>query len=206
MNVLMRKVPYLIANPIYDGVFKALLTDLDLARDILSVLLGLEIGSLRFASLEVAARKAAPEHEARSRKTIPVPMRLDFCAVIRTAEGAFRQVLIELQKTRLSGDILRFRHDLEERYIKLEEVTLEAGSVRAEPLPLFCVYLLGFEIDGRLPMVTRLERRYLDAVRKEFVEFGDAVRPDWPEPLTHDACFAQISRIRREAGGNTALE
>jgi len=40
---------------------------------------------------------------------------------------------------------------LAERCGALEEVVRDDGSTRAEPLPLLCIYLFGFEIDARLP-------------------------------------------------------
>jgi len=196
-------VRYLIANPIYDAVFKALLADLELARQFLSVILGLEIISLRFTSQEVSPKRPVA---ADSKGPLPGAMRLDFCAVIRTTDGLHRQVLIELQKSRFSGDILRFRHYLAERYTTLEEVKLDDDFTRAEPLPVLCVYLMGFEIDARLPVVTRVERHYVDAVSGGVVSLANASRPAWIEGLTHDAWFIQIPRICGQAGDRTALE
>jgi len=56
------KQPYLIANPIYDGVFKALMEDLEIARGFLSVVLGLVIESLRFTlNSEMETAHAKPQ-------------------------------------------------------------------------------------------------------------------------------------------------
>jgi len=202
--------PYLIANPIYDAVIKALLDDAVIARGFLSVLLGLPIVSLRLVSREVPARSPARPGDADDvARPLPGTLRMDFCAIIRTVTGVPRQVLIEVQKTRLSGDILRFRHYLANRYATLEEVEIGDGDglLRPEPLPLLCVYLLGFEADPRLPMVTRVERRYLDAVSGlplDPAAFPAESRPALLEGLTHDAWFIQIPRIRGR--GPTALE
>ena len=206
----MPTLPYLIANPIYDAVFKALLADLDLARQFLSVILGLEIVNLRFTSQETSAKSPVPSGESPAGVSLSSGMRLDFCAVIRTGDGQSRQVLIELQKSRYSGDILRFRRYLAERYTALEEIVHDDGSIRAEPLPILCIYLMGFEIDARLPVVTRVERRYVDAVIGGVVSLPNATRPAWIEGLTHDACFVQIPRIRggcvKPGSDGTALE
>ena len=203
----MPTLRYLIANPIYDAVFKALLAELELARPFLSVLLGLDIVNLRFASQEVHAKTpVASGAEGAGERRLAGTMRLDFCAVIRTADGVHRQVIIELQKSRLSGDILRFRHYLAERYTTLEEVTREDGSIRTEPLPILSVYLMGFEIDPRLPVVTRVERRYVDVVGGGELILPNATRPDWIEGLTHDAWFIQIPRIGARGTARTPLE
>jgi len=198
MNFRSRmKQPYLIANPIYDGVFKALMEDLEIARGFLSVVLGLVIESLRFTSRETSS---VPPGIAGDVPGITASctsiLRLDFCAVIRTPEGGQAQVIIELQKTRLSGDIMRFRHYLATRYVT-REIPLDApAGARPEPLPVLCVYLLGFVVDKRLPLVTRVERRYVDAVSGLPIELPAARRPDFVERLTHDAWFVQIPRIR----------
>jgi len=83
---------------------------------------------------------------------LPGALRLDFCAIIRTADGLHRQVLIELQKSRFSGDILRFRHYLAERYTTLEEIA-RAMTIRPGPSPCrSCASTSSaFEIDRRLP-------------------------------------------------------
>jgi hypothetical protein len=197
---------YLIANPIYDSVFKRLLADLELARLLLSVLLGLEIVSLRFASQEIPAKAPLPGSGSASGTPPLSAMRLDFCAVIRTVGAGCRQVLIELQKSRLSGDVLRFRRYLAERYTVLEEIVRGDGSIRNEALPILSVYLFGFEIDPRLPVVTRVERRYVDGIGgTELVLPGDT-RPAWIEGLTHDAWFIQIPKIRGIGQGRSSLE
>jgi hypothetical protein len=211
MTCSMPILPYLIANPIYDAVFKALLADLDLARQFLSVILGLEIVNLRFTSQEAPAKSPVSSADSPAGVSLSCGMRLDFCAVIRTGDGQSRQVLIELQKSRFSGDILRFRRYLAERYTTLEEIVHDDGSIRAESLPILCIYLMGFEIDARIPVVTRVERRYVDAVSGGVISLPNATRPAWIEGLTHDACFVQIPRIRgggsnEPAADGTALE
>jgi len=203
----MPALRYLIANPIYDSVFKALLGDLELARPFLSILLGLDIVNLRFTSHEVPAKTpVAGSAEEGPDGGLAGTMRLDFCAIIRTADGLQRQVLIELQKSRISGDMLRFRRYLAERYTMLEEVLRDDGSIRAEPLPILSVYLMGFQIDPRLPVVTRVERRYIDGIGGGVLNIPNATRPGWIEGLTHDAWFIQIPQIRRAGSGRTALE
>jgi len=201
--------PYLIANPIYDGVFKALMEDLEIARGFLSVVLGFVIESLRFTSRETTSVPPGISGDvpgiAASCTSI---LRLDFCAVIRTADGGQAQVIIELQKTRLSGDIMRFRQYLATRYAAREIPLDSLPGARAEPLPVLCVYLLGFFVDKRLPLVTRVERRYVDAVSGSPIELPAARRPDFVERLTHDAWFVQIPRICRTGRGpeGTPLE
>ncbi len=69
----------LIANPIYDSVFKALLEDLETARGFVSVLTGMKVVQLQLL---------AQEHAHRDSQTGEMKVfRLDFCATIETEGG-----------------------------------------------------------------------------------------------------------------------
>ena len=182
-----------IANPIYDGVFKALMQDLETARGILSVILGIEIVSLRFGSQEYSDKPTDAEKR--------VVLRIDFYAVIQTDDGRQFQVIIELQKAKLAGDILRFRHYLASRYQTIEEIQVD-GRTKAEPLPIISIYMLGFALDDRLPMATHIRREYCNAVTGQALD--NPARPNFIERLTHDCYVVQIPKIASRMG--TALE
>ena len=97
----------LIANPIYDTVFKYLMEDSRVARLIISTIIDAEIDELVFTPRERTA------HIPSLGVTV---FRLDFSAVIRTVEGERRNVLIELQKADGGDDVRRFRRYLAENY------------------------------------------------------------------------------------------
>lgn len=80
----------LIANPIYDVVFKYLLEDVEIARELLSAILGETVQNLEVKPQETATETASGIHI----------LRFDFKATIKTQEGKQRQVLIELQKAK----------------------------------------------------------------------------------------------------------
>ena len=79
----------IIANPIYDVVFKYLLEDIEIARELLSTILGEEV-----VSLDVKPQETAIENTASSVSIL----RFDFKAIIKTKTGEHKKVLIELQK------------------------------------------------------------------------------------------------------------
>uniref|UniRef100_UPI0005EB96BB hypothetical protein n=1 Tax=Desulfonatronovibrio magnus TaxID=698827 RepID=UPI0005EB96BB len=69
--------PVVIANPIYDAVFKYLMDDLPVARVIISTIIGQEVEELEFKQRERSAQVAS----------LGVTIfRLDFSAVIKTAD------------------------------------------------------------------------------------------------------------------------
>ena len=88
-----------IANPIYDSVFKYLMEDERVAKTILSALLKRDV-------VEVEVRKH--EYTNGSRDKISM-FRIDFGAKIKQDNGTLKLVLIELQKTWLETETLRFR-------------------------------------------------------------------------------------------------
>lgn len=91
-----------IANPIYDVVFKYLMEDERVVKILLSAL-------LKKTVVEVEMRK----HEYSNVQRDKISMfRIDFGAKVREEDGSIRLVLIELQKTWLETETLRFRQYL----------------------------------------------------------------------------------------------
>jgi hypothetical protein len=96
----------LIANPIYDVVFKYMMEDNKVAKLFLGAILGTEITELEFKPQEITA--LFPKSESPSEKAFPMQvLRLDFKATITHSNETKRLVLIELQKVKI--DTIRFR-------------------------------------------------------------------------------------------------
>ncbi|HMZ60948.1 MAG TPA: hypothetical protein PL048_19380, partial [Leptospiraceae bacterium] len=114
-----------LANPVYDTVFKFLLEDLVIARELISEIIHQEIISIEVRPQESTvtvdrketgiSEKNAFQKESREHTPFLTVYRLDFLAEIKTSEGT-KKVLIELQKAKLSTDIMRFRKYLGEQY------------------------------------------------------------------------------------------
>ena len=127
----------LIANPIYDVVFKYLMDDNKVAKLFISTIIGEEIEKLTIR----------PTEKVISSKVQPISYtvyRLDFSAKIKTPEG-YKQVLIEIQKAKHAIDLMRFRRYLGEQYKTEDEVISEYGTEK-RPLPIIAIYLLGFDL------------------------------------------------------------
>jgi len=173
----------IIANPIYDIVFKKLMENLDIARGILECILNTSIEQLDFASQEFTTPSPTGDH-------LLTYFRLDFKARIVTAEGS-KNVLIELQKGKLPTDVDRFRAYLAEEYRSLSEVREADGEVHRRGLPIITIYFFGYPIDSRLPGAFKIDRHYLDLITGEELN----MRSDVMERLTHDAYAVQITRL-----------
>lgn len=177
----------IIANPIYDVVFKYLMEDLEIARLFLSRIIGEDI---------VEVKLQPQEHTSRSERFEIIIFRLDFKAIIKTKEGIHKKVLIELQKGKTAGDITRFRKYLGDNYRK-EDMAQEPDP---NALPIITIYFLGFRLKNIETSILKVNREYLDLITGETLHKKEA----FIEQLTHDCFVIQIPRLKKEV--RTELE
>ena len=177
----------IIANPIYDVVFKYLLEDADIARDLLSTILGEEVTQLEFKPQETSTE---------SSDSIKI-LRLDFKAVIKKKDGSLFKVLIELQKSKQVFDVMRFRRYLGNNYRKEDQMIDNDGIAVFRPLPIITIYFLGFLLNNVPSAVIKVKREYVDAVTEEIL----GVKDDFVELLTHDSYMIQVGRLTKESHG-----
>ena len=177
----------IIANPIYDVVFKYLLEDADIARDLLSTILGEELVYLEFKPQETSTE---------SSEGIKI-LRLDFKATIKKKDGTLFKVLIELQKSKQVFDVMRFRRYLGDNYRKEDQLVEKDGLAVFRPLPIITIYFLGFLLNNVPSGVIKVKRDYVDVVTEEIL----GVKDDFVELLTHDSYMIQVGRLPKESRG-----
>jgi hypothetical protein len=175
----------IIANPIYDVVFKYLLEDLEIARELLATILGANIVQLSVKPQETIVRDDGGEIKI---------FHLDFKAVIDLANGEQKTVLIELQKAKKSHDILRFRTYLGENYTKEEIKTNAKGEQEGYAIEIVTIYILGFILKGVEVPVLKVSRKYTDAITEEEVVANN----EFITKLTHESYTIQIPRLRHD--------
>ncbi len=166
----------IIANPIYDVVFKFLMEDLDVAKRLIAAIIGEEI-------LELEVRPQ--EFSTPSNKYLLTIFRLDFKAIIKTANGGQKKILIELQKSNHAFDIQRFRHYLGANYSATEMVNGVEITI-----PLLPIYFLGFNLKLKRP-VLKIGRNYQDVSTGEILNQKD----EFIENLSHDCFVVQINAL-----------
>ena len=179
----------IIANPIYDIVFKYLMEDERIARTILSALLKKEV-------IDVKVRRN--EYTNTTRESLSI-FRIDFGATILEPNGTKHLVLIELQKTWLETETLRFRQYLGVHYANPENILPESKEGYA--IPMITIYLLGHKVGN-------IEEPVL-YVRRHSYDYNDnIVTKGLPHPfidsLTHDSIIVQIPRLHGQI--NNRLE
>lgn len=179
-----------IANPIYDSVFKYLMEDERIAKTLLSVLLKKEV---------VAVEMRRNEYTNGVRDNISV-FRIDFGAHVKEPDGTIRLVLIELQKTWLETETLRFRQYLGAQYSNPENVPSE-NNKDGYAIPMVAIYLLGHRVgDINVPV--------LYVKHKAYDYDGNVVTDGIPDPfvesLIHDSIIVQIPLLHGQV--NNRLE
>lgn len=126
---------YSVANPIYDSVFKFLMEDERIAKIILTALLKKEV---------VSVEMRRHEHPNVTKDKISM-FRIDFAAKVKENDGSVHLILIELQKTWLDTETLRFRRYLAAQY-NAEENIQKQGEEKGFAVPMVAVYLLGHRV------------------------------------------------------------
>ena len=167
-----------IANPIYDSVFKYLMEDERIAKIILSALLKREV-------VDVKVRRNEYTNGTRDKVSM---FRIDFGAQIRKQDGSLQLILIELQKTWLETETLRFRQYLGAHYANPENI-LQENNPEGYAIPMVTVYLLGHRVGD-------IEEPVLYVNHKAFNYQGLEVSKGIPDPfvdsLVHDSIIVQI--------------
>ncbi|WP_300694094.1 hypothetical protein [uncultured Bacteroides sp.] len=175
-----------IANPIYDAVFKYLMEDSRVARTILSALLKREV-------VELEMRK----HEYTNNNRDKISMfRIDFGAKVRQDDGSLKLILIELQKTWVETETLRFRQYLGTQYADPDNMQ-KNGSYAEYGIPMVTVYLLGHRVGN-------IEEPVVYVRHKAYNYDGEEVTKGIPDPfvesLVHDSIIVQIPLLHGYVG------
>lgn len=166
-----------IANPIYDVVFKRLMENDKVAKFFIGTLLEQTI-----ETIEVKPQEFTYVDELAGLAVF----RVDFIATIKTDTGELKKVLIEIQKARNQIDLMRFRNYLVEQYKKEDTINEEKVI-----LPITTIYILGFKLPEIETPCLKVERNYKDLINNSAL----TTKSDFVEKLTHDSFIVQVNRI-----------
>jgi hypothetical protein len=141
-----------IANPIYDVVFKKMMENDRVAKFFIGTLLDEVI-----EKVEVLPQELIYENKLSALAVF----RLDFIATILTESGEHKKVLIEIQKAKNEVDLMRFRNYLAAQYKKEDEI----NNVKVA-LPITTIYILGFKLPEIETACLKVKRDYIDQINK----------------------------------------
>ena len=172
----------LIANPIYDVVFKYMMEDLKVAKTFISAIIGEKVEKLDFCPQEFTTK-----YKENSLTVI----RMDFLARIKTPDG-YRAVIIEMQKAQLSTDIRRFRRYLGSQY--QSENNIYADEKKQEHARrIYCIFFLGQGLDvPDVPVLTVTNIVKDRATGKEL-----PLHDEFIDSLHHQSWIVQISNLKK---------
>lgn len=172
----------IVANPIYDTIFKRLMENERLAKFFIATLIGEEV-------VELTVR---PQEYTHKDKMLHLHLvRLDYNAVIRTASGELKNVMIEVQKAHDETDLMRFRYYLATQYERKHTIKNEEEEELGTPLPIITIYLLGFKLPEIQAAALKVGRVYTDMTNNTEVN----QKSYFIERLTHDSYVVQLTRI-----------
>jgi len=171
-----------IANPIYDVVFKYLLDDPEVAKLLISSIIGETIESLEYFPTEYNIPDSHPNFTV---------FFMDFSATILTKKGERKRVIIELQKAKLPTDIMRFRRYLGSQYSDKKNIWKDENG-QEHPLPILSIYFLGHALRHINEPIIEVKRSYWNRVDHCEIE----QRSEFIECLTHDSIIIQIPHLR----------
>lgn len=168
----------IIANPIYDVVFKRLMENERIAKFLIGTLL-----NQRVKTIQVRPQEFTYENELAGLRIF----RLDFIALVETQQGEERKILIEIQKAHEELDVMRFRNYLAEQYKKKDKLNSEEEEI----LPITTIYILGFKLPEIESACFHVERQYRDLVENRIL----GKKSHFIECLTHDSYVVQVKKI-----------
>ena len=167
-----------VANPLYDAVFKYLMEDDRIAKTILAALLKKKV-------IDVKIRRN--EYANLTRRESISMFRIDFAATVLDGDNKPHLMLIELQKTWLPTETLRFRRYLALQYNNEENMLKEEHEKYA--IPMVAIYLLGH-------CVGKIEEPVIYVNHHAYNYDGKKVEEGIPDPfvesLQHDSIIVQI--------------
>ena len=167
-----------VANPLYDAVFKYLMEDDRIAKTILTALLKKKV-------IDVKIRRN--EYANLTRRESISMFRIDFAATVLDGDNKPHLMLIELQKTWLPTETLRFRRYLALQYNNEENMLKEEHEKYA--IPMVAIYFLGH-------CIGKIEEPVIYVNHHAYTYDGKKVEEGIPDPfvesLQHDSIIVQI--------------
>jgi hypothetical protein len=199
----------IIANPIYDVVFKYIMKDMKIAKFMLSKLLGKNIVDISYNSDELTDKNEYKGVVKRIEQELDFSVcYMDFSATVEDASGNKELIIIELQKAKFHTDITRFRHYLGSQYMNADhnyvtQIDNETAVMRGRHI--HSIYFLGHKLSHRNysnRLIVKYNKQAIDGITNEIIEKGE---DPFIDSLTHDSTFIQIPNITNQ-GRRTELE
>jgi hypothetical protein len=166
------------------------------AKSFLSAIIEENVLELGFSAQERTLRRplnqvaAAAEEGEKSFLTV---CRFDFSAKILTSDQVVKTALIELQKAKISTDIMRFRRYLGAHYQNPNNTYGEEGNKKA--CPIYGVFLLGYDIGIPNCPIVHVDESIKNGTTKRKLK----VASEFVQGLHHRSWIIQIEQLKQRS-------
>ena len=134
----------IIANPIFDSVFKYLLQNLESAQLLIELVTRQNIETIIPINKDfIKANRKKIHFNDKYLKEVLKENRLDFACTIKNEKGEEKTIIIELQRTNLKTDLVRFRRYIGSHYLQSQAFNSKDQTEPLEPLEIQGIYFLG---------------------------------------------------------------
>ena len=168
-----------------------MMSDSKVAKTFLSAIIGEKIVQLDFTSTEYTLKTGIKKNQIDRTLEQIVVCRLDFAAKIKTENGNYKTVIIELQKAKFATDIMRFRRYLGTMY-QSKENTSDRQRVKARQI--YCIYLLNYEIELSDCPIIKVDYTVSDLATGEQLN----KKNEFIESLNHKSWIVQVKQLKEK--------
>lgn len=196
----------IIPNPIYDVVFRYLMSDKESAIIVLSTLIGEKITKIEFDPLMYTDKKINLKSEKiedpKTKDDLKL-FHLDFVATVELPDGREELIMIELQKASQPNDIFRFKRYISKNFQKKQEVEITNPQTKAievidKPIRLIPIFILNFRIEKEInDLLIKINRTKKGVFKnKELTSHNEFI-----DHLSYDMWVIQLpnlSKVKKE--------
>ncbi|MFQ3576572.1 MAG: hypothetical protein SNJ77_09065 [Cytophagales bacterium] len=174
-----------IANPLYDHAFKYLMSNDRYAKKVMSTILEREVVEIKLEQQEIVLDNFI-------QFTL---YRMDFMALIKDSEGNEEWAHIELQKSKLPNNMLRFRSYLSHAISKrVEHTDPLTGQKTEKSFPVISVYILGYNVEDIPVLAAKADPKITDLSTHQVLD----IHSDFIQMLTNTCYVLQVRRLPKE--------
>jgi hypothetical protein len=170
-----------------------MMEDKRVAKAFLSAIIEEEVLELDFSAQEYVvpiSQKKKKQAEEKEEYHLTV-CRFDFCAKISLPDGGYKIVIIELQKAKLSTDIMRFRRYIGRHYEDENNTYNSEDNEKARQI--YCIFLLGHDICIPGHPVIQVDYNVKDATTKANLN----ATSEFIQSLHHRSWIVQIEQLKQ---------
>jgi hypothetical protein len=178
--------PFVIANPIYDTVFRRMIENQRAANFFISTILEQPVEDLSILPQGFTYKLDGSKVEEKEEVPFYSFFRRDFVATVRDKDGNPHRILIEVLKSWGTKEVMHFREYYGEQYIKTDN---SDGKETVQPMT--AIYILVNNLAETDCPCIKVGRTYTDMLNKKEINTSSK----FIETLTHNSYVIQTGRI-----------